>query len=103
MRDFTTQTMFSGHLSLELSESVSRDDFPIFAQKVIKSLDAKLAKKTESFDLQIWEIEVQNTQLMLVQDDFPVSTTLESSDPSGDAFLQDLATKLRSNPDLFEA
>jgi len=76
--------MASGHSCLNITEKVDWDDFPEYANKLIKILNGKLLSKIDAADVRIWEVSINNQKYNLTYDDYPVMVALESSDDGSD-------------------
>ena len=88
------QKMASGHLCLNLSERVGWDGFPDFADNLLQAIGGEIVRKTDCPDMRLWEVRVGGSDLSLVFDDYPVMTSLESSDQAGDIVIQNLSQRL---------
>jgi len=89
--------MASGHLCLEITEKIVWDDFPDYANSLIRILKGEIISKISSFDLIIWEISINGESFKLVFDDFPLMVTLESSSDQGDNQIRDIRDYLGDN------
>jgi hypothetical protein len=88
------QTMASGHLCLCLSERVAWEEFPRYAEVLLKTLDGSKENAVESVETRIWEVSFGGCRLLLVQDDFPMMVSFESPDKDGDALIPQLHAAL---------
>jgi len=88
--------MASGHCSLQLSETVGWEEFPEFADELLKILGGHVLDKTEGVDMRIWEVSIHGHRLKLVYEDYPLSVAFESADDEGDRFLRELKQKLEA-------
>jgi hypothetical protein len=86
--------MASGHLCLNLSESVSWEDFPAYANAVLAAVGGKRTRSAEASDVRLWEVVIDGQTLRLVFDDFPAMVSLESQDALGDAVLREIQARL---------
>jgi hypothetical protein len=87
--------MASGHVCLNLSERVSWEEFPGYANELLALLNGSTVSVTEGPDIRLWRVLVEHTELRLVYEDFPEMVSLESDSDLGDRLLQLLAAKLR--------
>jgi len=87
--------MASSHLCLNLTESVGWDQFPQFAERLIKILGTKVSDAAESVEMRIWNLQFSTCQMRLVYDDFPQMISLESNSLQGDDILKNLAQQLK--------
>jgi len=90
----TVQKMASGHLCLNLSEHVGWQGFPEFAEKLLHAVGGEIMRKTDGPDMRLWDVRIEGSGLSLVFDDYPVMTSLESSDQAGDIVIQNLSQRL---------
>jgi len=91
------ERMHSGHLSLDLTESVDWADFPAYAhdlQALLQPRGRKVRVVADAVDLRIREIEVSTARTRVVWSDFPFMVSLESRDDAEDAVLDDLFARL---------
>jgi hypothetical protein len=86
--------MFSGHLCLLLTEQVTWEQFPAYAEQVMKTIGASVRRKTDGIEMRIWSLEIvdSNCCLNLVWEDYPLAVSLESCSEIGDQFLRDIVT-----------
>ena len=87
----------SGSLCLNLTEKLSWEGFPSFAQSFIKSVNGQLRQVNDGVDLRVWDVEIDAEVLCLVFDDFPVMVSLESHSISGDEILRRLHKNFRDS------
>lgn len=87
-------TMASGHLCLNLSEMITWEGFPAYANAFLSAVGGKRMHAADAADIRLWVITIDGQQLRLVFDDFPVMISLESGDPLGDAVLRKLFVSL---------
>lgn len=87
-------TMASGHLCLNLSETVTWEQFPAYASTFVAAVGATRARVTEAPDVRLWDLTIDGCPLQLVFDDFPQMVSLESRDARGDAVLRGLEARL---------
>ena len=78
-------TMASGNLSLKLSEEVNWDKFPDFAEEFVKYLGGEIISRSDSVDIRVWEVLIDNSVFWLSYDDFPSGVSLDSKDKEGSA------------------
>lgn len=86
--------MASGHLCLTLSERISWETFPPFAEYLLNSVGGTISEKYDGSDIRLWCVAIDNSTLRLVFDDYPLMVSLESSDERGDAVIGRLYEKL---------
>lgn len=91
---FSLGIMSSGRVFLSLNSEVEWENFPEYAERLLSVLDGVIQKKTDSFDVRIWEVSIRGESLRLVFDDFPVMVSLESVSEAGDKILLDVEKKL---------
>lgn len=84
---FGIETMKSGRLCLNLTTKMSWEAFPEYATKLVSAINGSIKSKTDSFDIRIWEVSLQDTSIRLVFDDFPVMASFEAIDKSGDSII----------------
>lgn len=88
------QPMASGHLCLCLSEQVTWEEFPSYADHLLQMLGGRKVESVDGVDLRIWDVVLGGTRIRLVFDDFPMMVSLESSDEAGDAALRRIELEL---------
>lgn len=86
-----------GRLSLNLTEQLTWEGFPSFAENFIQSVNGQLRKVSDGVDLRMWDVEIDAEVLCLVFDDFPVMVSVESYNKSGDEVLRRLFKELRGS------
>jgi hypothetical protein len=96
MKKMDLRSMASGHMYLEVSQTVGWDDFPMFADELVAMLDATVLDKAEAVDIRIWKIGLPACTLRLVYEDYPLAVSLESMSDEGDRFLRELREQLES-------
>lgn len=84
------EKMASGHECLNLSERISWENFPCFAEDFVALLGAEIVEKINGPDMRLWKIRYKTSTLRLVFDDYPLMVSLESSNNNGDQIIQDL-------------
>lgn len=89
------QQMASGHACLNLTEQISWEAFPSFADDLMHLIGGEITNKGDRPDLRVWEVCVEGNLLRLVFDDFPVMVSMESSDDQSDKLLARLFRVLR--------
>ena len=87
-------TMASGHLCLNLTESVGWGDFPAYADGLLRLLNGSVHTKADGVELCVWKVRFGSCELRLVYEDFPTMISLESSTDEGDCLLNELHRKL---------
>ncbi|RCV88968.1 DUF3630 family protein [Billgrantia montanilacus] len=88
------ELMKSGRSCLNLNSRVDWEGFPAYAESLARALGAKIQKKTDSFDIRIWELLIEGELIRLVFDDFPVMVSLESTSEAGDSILASVKSRL---------
>jgi hypothetical protein len=86
--------MTSGRLCLSLSEEISWEAYPRYAEKIIEVCGGVVRGKTESPDIRIWNVVISQQELRLVYEDYPQLVSLESCSAGGDRLLEALYGKL---------
>lgn len=81
-------TMSSGHLCVNLSENVSWEGFPAFADALLKRIRGTRTRTTEGVDVRLWDVVIDGQNVQLLFDDFPTMVSLESRDARGDEVLR---------------
>jgi len=82
--------MYSGHVSIELTDSGTWESFPKFAKEYAKQINAILIEEIIAPNMRFWKIKIDDIELKLVYDDFPNGISLESDSDEGDEYLLDL-------------
>jgi len=93
---FGIELMKSGRSCLNLNSRIAWEQFPEYAENLAHVLGAKIQKKTDSFDVRIWEFLIQGELARLVFDDFPVMVSLESTSETGDSVLAGVKYRLEN-------
>jgi len=86
--------MASGHLCLNLSEKISWEIYPDFAESIIKICDGTVKDKVESPEMRIWIVVIAQQELRLVYEDYPQLVSLESCSDEADQLIKNLYAKL---------
>lgn len=86
--------MASGYRCLSLSERVSWEEFPDYANALLAILRGSRTSVADGPDMRLWQVLVEGTELRLVYDDYPQSVSLESNSDEGDRVLQLVLDKL---------
>lgn len=84
------EKMASSHESLSLSERISWEDFPRFAEDLISLFGGEIIEKIDGPDIRLWQVKYRASTLRLVFDDYPLMVSLESLDSNGDLIIHDL-------------
>ena len=92
--------MASGHLCLNLSENVSWEDFPAYANALLNILGGSRTDTVESVEMRIWEVSFAGSGVRFVYDDYPAMVSLESRDEEGDVVLRELCPQNDARPGL---
>jgi hypothetical protein len=90
------ETMASGHLCLNLSDSVPWDGFSDFARFTLSKIGGACAEVIEGPDTIIWKVHIGERAFQLVFDDYPVTVSLESNSDEDDVALRDIYDQLRA-------
>lgn len=91
--------MHSGDLSLQLSEQISWEAFPVYVAEVLKQIGGKVINKNDGIDMRIWNIEFEAWRLQIVYEDYPQMISIESAEPNdqvANEFLKRLFKQLES-------
>lgn len=91
--------MASGHICLNLSSKVLWEDFPSFADQLIRQFDGVQIEKAEAPDIRIWKLKIRDAEVRLVFDDYPLMVSLEALDNNGDKVLEYLHNALANIKD----
>jgi hypothetical protein len=89
------EIMHSGRLCLNLTSCLDWDDFPAYAETIIGLLNGKIEKKSDSVDVRVWEVMINNEKFFLAYDDFPLMISLESTRIQGDQLITQFKNRLR--------
>jgi hypothetical protein len=73
---------------------VAWEGFPDFAEKFLQVTGGEIVKKTDGPDMRLWNVRIDESNLILVFDDYPVMISLESSDRAGDIVIERLERQL---------
>jgi len=92
--------MASGHVSLDLSEKVSWEEFPAYAERFRHFCSGVITDRTDAPDARIWGITLNDISLRLVYDDYPQMVSLESSSDAADEEIRRLHKKLSTKRGL---
>lgn len=82
--------MASGHLCLNLTEKIHWEDFPDYADTVLRFINGNVKQRCDATEIRLWHVEIHGCTMRLVFDDYPTMVTLESSDNQGDLILKTL-------------
>lgn len=77
----------SGLLSAELASDIGYDEFPVYAEKVLKHLHGNAVSRNVLPDVQLWQVEIGGISLELVYEDFPQMISLEAISQEGNDLL----------------
>lgn len=86
--------MKSGRLYLNLTSAVGWEDFPSYVGRFLSALGGKVVSKNDAVDVRVWCVWLDNQELSLVYEDFPVMVTLESRSFGGDEVIRRLGSSL---------
>lgn len=87
-------TMASGNLCLNLSENVSWESFPAYADALLERVGGTTVARMDAVDIRIWDVVIGGATMHLVFDDFPWMVSLESRDGRGDDVLRQVHAQL---------
>ena len=98
--------MASGHKCLNLTEQMSWEGFPDYADTLLSEISGSVVKRWDSFDVRLWEVRIGGLTVLrlggvdikLVFDDFPVMVSLESDSSAGDRLIERLYATLSGIP-----
>jgi hypothetical protein len=90
------EKMASGHLCSNLSKVIGWETFPKFADAFVGFVDGQILSRDDGVDIRLWTLLIDGQKLWLVFDDFPLMTSLESSDSEGDRVINEVHRKLAS-------
>ena len=79
--------MASGHLSLELSDQISFDSFPEYAELFLSIVGGSVIERGDSIVMCIWDVVIDEYKYRLVYDDYPCGVSLESDNDESDGQL----------------
>jgi len=82
--ELTIEKMHSGRSCLNLTSNVSWEDFPEYAEFILRLLKGAVISKSDGADVRIWEVVIGDENFFLAFDDFPTMITLESKSRQGD-------------------
>lgn len=88
--------MASGRLYLNLSEQISWESYPHYAEYIVHLCDGVIKDKIESPDVRIWIVAIAQQEIRLVYEDYPQIVSLESCSCETDQLIQCLYTKLKA-------
>jgi len=77
-------TMESGHLSLELTDRISYDNFHEYAENLLSTIGGSVEEKHDAIVMCIWDVVINQHQYRLVYDDYPCGGFLESFSTASD-------------------
>ena len=84
------ERMNSGHLCLNLSDNISWDEFPSYASKLVKVCGGIINSKNDTAEIRIWGVDITDTHLRLVYEDYPQMVSLESDSDASDETIRRL-------------
>lgn len=90
------ESMASGHLCVNLSERISWEDFPAYADALLVLIDGTSVNRFESVETRIWTVSIGHQTLRLVLEDYPMMVSLESESAEADDLLRELYEDLKS-------
>lgn len=88
-------TMASGHLCLNLSERVSWEGFPAYAEALLALIAGTRVSTADSVEMRIWTVSIGHQTVRLVQEDYPMMVSLESESAEADDLLRELYEDLK--------
>ena len=77
------QKMASGCESPELTEAGTWESFPLFAEKYVLQIGARVLKKIAAPDMHLWKIKYEGAVLNFVYDDYPNGVSIEPMSSQG--------------------
>lgn len=80
--------MSSGRLYIELTSAVGWEGFPGYAEEFVSIFSGRVVSRNDSVDTRVWGVSLNNEELRLVYEDFPVMITLESISDGGDKVIE---------------
>src|SRR5690606_35379608 len=93
----TLDSMASGHLCLEVSQTVGWAGFPKYAEALVSRLGATVLDKAEAPDIRIWRVGLEGCVLRLVYEDSPSGgATFEHDSDDGDRLVRELKERFES-------
>lgn len=90
LNDLTIEVNERGYVHLGLTDRIGWEEFPSFADRVVSLIGAVVLTKRNTVDMHMWDLQLNNTLLRFVFQDYPVMTSLESDDPNGYASLENV-------------
>ena len=90
----TIEKMHSGRSCLNLTSSVNWENFPEYAEFILRLLGGIVISQSEGADVRIREALIENEHFFLAFDDFPIMITLESKTLRGDKCISVFNTLL---------
>lgn len=87
-------TMANGNLAVDLTEAITWEHFPEFANRFVERYDGKVKLKNTTVDMHLWEITINSALFQLVYEDFPGRVCLESQDAHGNNVLRELINSM---------
>lgn len=91
---FGVSRMASGHLCLRLSEEVTWENFPDYADALVAQIGGRIVQQEDGVEVRLWVLDIDGISLRLVLDDYPNEVCLEASDEHGDRAIQALELRL---------
>ena len=73
------ERMASGHLCLELSDSIGYEHFFEYAELIMSKISGRVKNRNNSYVTCIWDVLVRGDSYRLVYEDYPCLISLESS------------------------
>lgn len=84
----------SGMLGVELTQNISYNEFPIFAEQMLKKVQGSVVSRSALPDAHLWQVVINDVPLELVYEDFPQSVSLEAVSKKGNDLLENLLPTL---------
>jgi hypothetical protein len=91
------RTMASGNLSLQITEDVDRDSFPIQASEFVKRFKGTVLKRIDTPVERMWIVLIRWRPFFLAYDDFPVGLSLDSMNRLCNPVVRDLHREMESD------
>lgn len=90
MNVLTIKVNERGYVKLDLTDRIGWDDFPSFADTVVSLIGAVVLIKRRIVYMHMWDLQLNNTLIRFVFEDYPLTTSLESADPKDYATLENV-------------
>jgi hypothetical protein len=87
--------MASGHAALDLTEAVSWEAFPRYAERLARLIGATVLPGVDGVDMRMVDLVVQGVPVRLVFSDYPLLVSLEADSDAGDAAIRVIHAQLK--------